>query len=144
MYSDILLNFQLTQSSPYGAVGTVLCEIIVYAVELHPQGYELICPSPSVQVSRTLICNVSEQFLIWSVSTKGNSPTTHTFADLPNTSNDPYNINGIVASLILKSSTILSSQLVIPDNHNLLPINIKCGMFSSAVRLEYSLKSKGK
>ena len=117
-------------------------------MELHPLGNEFICPNPSVQVSRTLTCNVSGPYLIWSVSTKGNSPTTpttHIFADLPSASNDPYSINGIVASLILKSSNIISSLLVIPDNYNLLPITIQCGesLSSSPVQLEYSLKSKG-
>ena len=98
MSSDILLNFQLTQSnSPCGAVGTFLCEIVVCVVELHPQGNEFICPSPSVQVSRTLTCNVSGTFLIWSVSIKGNSPSILTFIKIPSASNDPYNINGIVA-----------------------------------------------
>ena len=145
MSSDILLNCQLTQSnSPCGAVGTFLCEIVVCAVELHPEGYEFICPSPSVQVSRTLTCNVSGTFLIWSISTTGDSITTHTFADLPSSSNVPYDIKGIVATLILKSSNILSSELVIPDNRNLLPITIQCKESGSgAVPLEYSLKSKG-
>ena len=73
----------------------------------------------------------------------GNSPTTHTFTNnIPGDSNDPFYINGIVATLILKSSNFLSSQLVIPDNHNLLPITLQCGK-SGAVPLEYSLKSKG-
>ena len=145
MSSDILLNFQLTQSnSPCGAVGTFLCEIVVCAVELNPQGNEFICLSPSVQVSRTLSCNVSGTNLKWSVSIKGNSATTHPFTTDPPSSNNPHNIGGIVASLISKTSNILSSELVIPDNHKLLPITIKCGMFGSlAVLLEYSLKSKG-
>ena len=145
MSSDILQNFQLTQfNSPCGAPGTFLCEIVVCAVELNPQGIVFICPSPSVQVSRTLSCNVSGTHLIWSVSTKGNSLTSHAFTIAPISSNDPYNIHGIVASLISKTSNFLSSELVIPNNHKLLPITIKCGMFGSrAVRLEYSLKSKG-
>ena len=145
MSSDILMNFQLAQShSPCGAVGTFLCEIVVCVVELHPQGNEFICPSPSVQVSRTLTCNVSGTVLIWSVSIKGNSPSTLTFSNIPSASNDPYNINGIVGSLILKSSNILSSKLVIPDNRNLLPITIQCKESGSgAVPQEYSLKSKG-
>ena len=113
-------------------------------MELHPQGNEFICPSPSVQVSRTLTCNVSGTFLIWSVSIRGNSPTTLTFSTIPASSNNPYNIDGIVATLILKSSNILSSQLVIPDNRNLLPITIQCEESGrDAVPLEYSLKSKG-
>ena len=84
MFSDILLNFQLTQcNSPCSAVGTLLCEIVVCTVELHPQGIVFICPSPSVQVSRTLTCNVSGANLIWSVAIMGTSPTTLTSADLP-------------------------------------------------------------
>ena len=138
MSSDILLNFQLTQSN--SAVGTFLCEIVVGVVELHPQGNAFICPSPSVQVSITLTCNVSGTFVIWSVSIKGNAPETQTFTNIPSSSNSPYNYNGIVTTLILKSSNILSSQLVIPDNRNLLPITIQCG---SAIRLEYSLQFKG-
>ena len=121
-----------------------MCEITVCAVELHPQGNEFICPSPSVQVSRTLTCNVSGTFLIWSVSIKGLSPTTQTYTNIPASSNAPYNYNGIVTTLILKSSNILSSQLVIPDNRNLFPITIQCKQSGSgAVPLEYSLKSKG-
>ena len=113
-------------------------------MELHPQGNEFICPSPSLQVSRTLTCNVSGTFLIWSVSTMSNSPITQTFTTIQSSSNAAYNINGIVTTLILKSSTILSSQLVIPDNRNLLPITIQCKKSGSgAVPLEYSLKSKG-
>ena len=75
----------------------------------------------------------------------GNSPITQSFTNIPSSSDAPYNINGIVTTLILKSSNILSSQLVIPDNHNLLPIFIQCGesRSASAVRLKYSLKSKG-
>ena len=146
MSSDILLNFQLAQShSPCGAVGTFLCEIVVCVVELHPQGNEFICPTPSVQVSRTLTCNVSGANLIWSVSIKGNSPISQIFfTNIPSSSNAPYIYNGIVTTLILKSSNILSSQLVIPDNRNLLPITIQCKESGSgAVPLEYSLKSKG-
>ena len=148
MFSDILLNFQLTQcNSPCSAVGTLLCEIVICTVELHHQGIVFICPSPSVQVSRTLTCNVSGTYLIYY--------GLYLFRVLHlqlsrllifQSCNAPYNINGIVASLILKPSNyILSSQLVIPDNHNLLPITIQCGesRSGSAVRLEYSLKSKG-
>ena len=103
-----------------------------------------ICPSPSVQVSRTLTCNVSGTILKWYISIKGNSPITQTFTNIPSSSNAPYNINGIITTLILKSSNILSSQLVIPDNRNLLPITIQCKESGSgAVRLEYSLQFKG-
>ena len=81
---------------------------------------------------------------MWSVSTMSNSPITQTFTTIQSSSNAPYNYNGIVTTLILKSSTILSSQLVIPDNRNLLPITIRCKKSGSgAVPLEYSLKSKG-
>ena len=112
-------------------------------MELHPEGNEFICPSPSVQVSTTLTCNASGTVLRWSVSIKSNSPITQTFINIQGGSNAPYNYNGIVTTLILKSSTILSSQLVIPSDHKLLPITIQCGESRSSIGLNYSLKSKG-
>lgn len=116
--------------------GTALATFV-----LKPRGEEFLCPN--TRLSKTLICNVTGTVVRWDVSVGSMSPTVIFFAtSIPGVVNAPENISGIVISLLSVSSQGLSSQLVIPDRLDLLPISVECSPGIEIIN--YSITYRGK